>query len=193
MGLPAVKNVAAAKPFAGGGVYYTSVLTTALPTDATTALNAAFKPLGYVGEDGIRPARDTSVNKVKAFGGDVVAALLADESRSFEFDLLEVFSQDVNEFVYGTANVTTTAAIVGTGTKVAVQDKGGKPVQCIFVFELKHGAKRRRLVVPIGDPTITNEAPYTDDGLTSYTVQVETLKNASGVRVYDYMQNDDAL
>lgn len=193
MGLPQVKNVAASKPFAGGGVYYTNVLTTVLPTDATTALNAAFKPLGYVGADGIRPSRDMSVEKVKAFGGDVIAALLADESRAFEFDLLEVFSQDVNEFVYGAANVTTTAAVVGTGTKIAVQDKGGKPVQGIFVFELKHGAKRRRLIVPVGDPTITGEEPYTDDGLNAYTTEVEALKNASGVRVYDYMQNDDAL
>lgn len=193
MSLPNTKNVAAAKPYAGGGVYYTSVLTTVLPTDATTALNAAFKPFGYIGEDGITPTRDTSVEKVKAFGGDVVAALLADEARSFEFVLLEVFSQDVQEFVHGTANVTVTAAVSGTGTKVAVQDKGGKPAKGIFVFELKHGAKRRRIVVPVGDPTVTGEEPYTDAGLNAYTIEVEAIKDASGVRVYDYMLNDDPL
>ena len=193
MGLPLTKNVAAAKPFAGGGVYYTSVLTTALPTDATTALAAAYKPLGYVGEDGITPTRDTSIEKPKAFGGDVVAQILADESKTFAFTLLEVFAQDVQEFVHGTANVTTTAAVSGTGTKLAVQDKGGKPAQGIFVFELKHGAKRRRVIVPVGDPTITGEEPYADAGLSAYTVEVEALKNAAGVRVFEYLQNDDPL
>lgn len=191
MGLPAVKNVGASKPFAGGGVYYTSVLTTVLPTDASTALVAGFKPLGYLGESGITPTRETSIEKIKAFGGDVVAALLADEAKSFEFVLLEVYSPDVQEFVHGTANITTTPATAVLGTKIAIQDKGGKPAQGIFVFELKHGLKRRRVIVPVGDPTVTGEEPYTDSGLNAYTVQVEALKNAAGVRVYEYLENDD--
>ena len=139
MGNPDVRNVAAAKPFGGGGVYR-APLGTALPTDATTALGAGFEPLGYLSESGITPTRDTTVDKIKAFGGDIVAALLSDESRSFAFTLLEVFSQEVQEFVHGTANVTVTPAVSGTGTKTAVQDKGGKPDQQILVFELKHGA-----------------------------------------------------
>ena len=192
MSNPNVKNVAAAKPFAGGGVYK-GPLGATVPTDASSALDAALVPLGYISEDGIQPSRDTSVEKVKAFGGDIVAALLSDESRGFEFTLLEVFSQDVNEFVYGASNVTTTPAAAGIGTKVSVQDKGGKPDQCVLIFELKHGNKRRRLVVPVADPTVTGEEPYTDGGLSAYTISVEALKNASGVRVYDYLENDDAL
>lgn len=190
MGTPNTRNVAAAKPFAGGGIYK-AVIGTALPTDATTALAAAYKPLGYVGEDGIAPTIDTSVEKIKAFGGDVVAMLLSDESRSFAFTLLEVFSQDVNEFVWGSANVVVTPATLTTGTKLAVQDKGGKPDQCVLVFELKHGQKRRRLVVPQADPVVTGEEPYTDGGLTAYSLEAEAIKNVAGVRVFDYMENDD--
>jgi hypothetical protein len=189
---PSVLNVGAAKPFAGGGMYY-AVLGTALPTDASTALAAAYKPLGYLSEDGIRPAFDTSVDKIKAFGGDVVAALLADESRSFEATLLEVFGSEVNTFIYGAGNVTITPATASAGTKTTVQDKGGKPAQCVIVFDLKHGTKRRRVVVPIADPTVTGEEPYTDGGLMAYSLSVEALKNASGVRVYDYLENDDKV
>lgn len=190
MGNPAVKNVAAAKPYAGGGVYY-GILTATLPTDASTALDAALKPLGYISEDGIQPSRDTSIDKIKAFGGDVVAALLSDDARGFEFTLIEVFSDEVNKFVYGSANVVVTAATASAGTKLAVQDKGYKPDQCVIVFELKHGAKRRRVIVPVADPTVTDEAPYADGELSAYTISVEALKNASGVRVYDYLENDD--
>jgi hypothetical protein len=170
---------------------YYAVLGTALPTDASTALAAAYKPLGYISAEGIRPALDTSIDKIKAFGGDVVAALLTDESRSFEATLLEVFGSEVNSFIFGSSNVTITAPTVSVGTKTYVQDKGGKPAQCVIVLDLKHGTKRRRLVVPIADPVVSGEEPYTDGGLMAYTLQIEALKNASGVRVYDYLENDD--
>lgn len=190
MGNPDVRNVAAAKPFAGGGVYR-APLGTALPTDASTTLAAAYKPLGYLSEDGIVPTRDTSVEKIKAFGGDIVAALLSDESRSFAFTLLEVFAQEVQEFVNGTANVTVTPATSSAGTKIAVQDKGGKPDQQVLVFDLKHGAKRRRIVVPVADPVVTGEEPMVTGSLSAYALEVEAIKNAAGVRVYEYLENDD--
>lgn len=190
MPAPSTKNVAAAKPFAGGGVYK-AVSGTALPTDATTALIAAYKPLGYIGEDGVSPSRDTSVEKPKAWGGDVVAQLLTDESRSFTFTLLEVFSDEVQKFVHGDANVVVTAATSTVGTKLAVSDKGGKPDQCVLVFDMKHGAKRRRIIVPVADPTVTGEEPYTDGGLSAYEITVEAIKDGSGVRAYEYLDNDD--
>ena len=191
MGTPNTRNVAAAKPGIGGGVYR-AALGTALPTDASTALAAGYTALGYISESGITPTRDTSVEKIKAWGGDIVAALLADESRSFEFTLLEQFSKDVQEFVHGTANVTHVAAAGANGSTTAVVDKGGKPDQQILVFEMRHGGKRRRVVVPVADPVITGEEPWTDNALSAYTVTVEAIKDTSGARVYEYLQNDDA-
>jgi len=190
MAAPNARNVAAAKPFAGGGIYW-APLSTALPTDEATALPAAFKPLGFVSEDGVQPTRDTSIEKIKAWGGDIVAALLADESRSFEFTLLEVFYEEVLKFVYGAENVTVTAPTASVGTKYAVTDKGGKRDNVLLVFDMRHGSKRRRLIVPIADYNLTGEQPYVDNALTAYTVTVEAIKDSSGVRVYDYGQNDD--
>ena len=192
MAAPETRNVASMKPFAGGGVYRAPA-GTALPTDATTTLAGGYVALGYVSEDGIKPSRDTSIDKMKAWGGDIVAALLTDDSRSFEFTLLEVFSGPVNQYLYGTANVTVTAAITGTGTKLSIKDVAYKPTNDVLVFEMKYNLKRRRIVIPIADATISGEEPYTDSGLSAYTVQVEALKDSTGTRVYDYMQNDDAL
>lgn len=192
MGTPSNKNVGARKPMVGGGVYYVAG-TTPLPTDASTALTAPILAgaLGYISEDGIAPTRETNVDKVKAWGGDIVAALQTDESASFEFTLLEVFSADVNKFVYGASNVVVTPATSTAGTKISITDKGGKPAQGVLVFDMRHGAKRERVIVPIADPNITGEEPWTDGGLSAYTVQVEALKDASGNRVYRYIENDD--
>ncbi len=91
MAAPSTRNVAASKPMIGGGVYR-APLGTVLPTDATTALAAAYVALGYISDAGIVPTRETNVDKPKAWGGDVVAQLLTDESRSFAFTLLELFA-----------------------------------------------------------------------------------------------------
>lgn len=191
MAAPSTRNVAAAKPLVGGGVYR-APLDTVLPTDATTALSAEFEALGYVSEAGVQPTRDTSVEKIKAWGGDVVAALLTDESKSFEFTLLEVFSEAVQKFVHGDDNVTATAAAGAENSTLAVTDKGGKPDQQVIVFDMRHGDKRRRVVVPVADPVVTAEEAYTDGGLNAYTFTVEALKDESSVRVYEYLENDDA-
>jgi hypothetical protein len=193
MAAPSTTNVAAAKPKVGGGIYR-AALNTPLPTTASIALDAAFLAgaLGYIGPDGLVPTREVSIEKMRAWGGDTVANLETDSSSSFAFTLLEVFQQAVNEFVYGTANVTWTARVAGTSpSKFTALDKGTKPVNCAFVFEMFHGNKKMRIVVAIADPSITGEAPMVDGGLQGYEVNVEALKDASGVRVYRYFENDD--
>lgn len=191
MATPSTKNVASAKPAVGGGISY-AVSGTALPTTATAALAAAYKPLGYIGEDGLVPTRDTSVDKVRAWGGDVVAALLTDESSSFQFTLLEIFQQEVNNFVYGSANVTFTAAVPGTSpSKLAILDKGGKPAAGVFVFDMFYGGKKMRIVVAVADSVVSGENPYVDTSVGGYEITVEALKDNAGVRVYRYFENDD--
>lgn len=194
MSNPSTQNVGARKPMVGGGVYYVAG-STPLPTDATAELpeDILAGALGYISEEGIQPTRETNVEKIKAWGGDIVAALLSDESASFEFTLLETFRKNVAEFVYSKDNVTFTPAAAGAPSKVDIIDKGGKPEQGVFVFDMKHGKKRERVIVPVGDPVITGEEPWTDSGLSAYTVEVEAIKDADGARIYRYMENDDAL
>ena len=66
-----VNNVTSAKPKVGGAIF-SAPLGTPLPTDATTDLNAAFKPLGYVSEDGLVNENTASSENLKAWGGDIV-------------------------------------------------------------------------------------------------------------------------
>lgn len=189
MGVNTGVSVAASKPKIGGGMYY-APLGTALPTDETTALAAAYKALGPISEDGVQPARDTNIEKIKEWDGSTLASLLTDESRSFEIVLYGVHDTEVNTYLFG-SNAVVTPASASAGKKIAIQDKGGKPLDAVLVFEMVHGAKKHRVVVPVADATITAENPWVSGGLKAYTLTVEAIKDANGVRVYEYL--DDGM
>ena len=189
-----VKNVAAASPLVSGGIL-AAPIATALPTDATTALNVAFKAFGYASEDGISPSGEGATrDEIRAWGGDVVLSVLTAKSiRKFTFTLIEVFNEETAKAVFGTANVTVTAAVSGSGSKLAIQDKGDEPALQRFVFDMMFGAKRMRVVIPNGQLVVTGERPYVDSDAMGYECEVTCLPDASGVRVYRYSQNDDPL
>ncbi len=189
MGVNTGVSVAASKPKVGGGMYY-APLGTVLPTDGSTALSASFKALGPISEDGVTPTRETNIEKIKEWDGSTLASLLSDESRSFEVVLYGVHDSDVNAYLFG-ANATVTAATVSTGKKTAILDKGGKPANAVLVFEMVHGAGKHRAIVPVADAVITAEAPWGTSGLKAYTLTIEAIKDASGTRVYEYL--DDGI
>lgn len=182
-------NTANAAAF-GGAVHYAPLGTT-LPTDATTALDASFVGLGLVTEDGLQPTRDVSTDKPKDWNGDVIALLKTDDSKSFVFTLVEVFSDAVQKFLYGSDNVSVTAATSSEGTQIAVQDKAVDIDDCVLVFDLKYKDKKRRIVVPVANCVNTAEGQANVSNLSSYEITAEATKDDSGVRVYDYLQNDD--
>ena len=191
MGINDGSKVAAAKPKVGGGMYW-APLGTALPTDSSTALNAAFKCMGPISEEGVRPSRDTSIEKVKEWDGSTLATLLSDESRAFEVTLYGVHDVDVLGALFGSTNVVVTAAAGAVGTKIAVTDKGGKPAKGVLILEMTHGKVKQRKVVPVADPTITDEGAYVLGELRSYTVEIDVLKDASGNFSYEYTELGDA-
>lgn len=191
MGVNNGSKVAAARPKVGGAVYW-APSGTALPTNASTALGAGFKCLGPVSEDGVTPSRDTNVENIKEWDGSTLATLLTEENRTFEFTLYGIYDADALNFMFGAASVVTTPAAGASGTLVAITDKGGKPDKGVLVLEMTHGKVKQRKVVPVADPTVTDEGPYASGELRSYTVSVEALKDASGNFSYEYAELDDA-
>ncbi len=182
-----VTNVAAGKPKIGGAVYAAPVGTT-LPTDATTALAAAFKNLGYVSEDGLKNALDVEIETVKAWGGDEVLITNNGKTDTFSYTLLEVLNPDVLKHVYGSANVTGDTLASGIALKV----NNGDTEDVAMVFELILRGALKRIVVPRAHVTEVGEITYADSNAVGYETTITCQADAEGNSHYEYIQNAPA-
>ncbi|TKT03444.1 hypothetical protein [Streptomyces lasalocidi] len=182
-------NVLAGKPLATGGVLVAPT-GTAAPVDAMTALNASFKALGYVGEDGLTESAERSTDKIKAWGGDVVKVVQTDYAVTYSFTLIETLNSDVLKAVHGAGNVTTTAATSTKGTLHAVKLNGDTLPRQSFVFEVKDGDARIRIYVPQGQITEVGEVTYSDEDVIGYEVTVEAFRDATaGANAIKYIDD----
>ena len=173
--------VVAGKPKVGGAIW-SAPLGTALPTDATTALNAAFKDLGYVSDDGLTNELTTDTEEIKAWGGDTVLTAQTGTSDTFTYKLIESLNIEVLKEVYGASNVTGTLA---TGIKISVNSK--EKIDHVIVVETAVRDKFKRIVLPTAKIKEMAEITYVDGDPVGYEVTVQALPDSSGNTHYEYI------
>lgn len=175
-------NVTVGKPKVGGAIYVAPLGST-LPTDSTTALDAAFKCLGYVSEDGVTNSNSPESDNVKAWGGDTVLVLQTDRPDSFALTLLEGLNEDVLKTIYGSSNVT-----VDAQGNITVKATADEMTGHAWVFEMiMKGNRAKRTVIPNGTISELGDIVYKDDEAVGYNVTIQDVPDSSGVYHYEYI------
>lgn len=163
-------NVSVGKPKTGGAIY-NAPLGSTLPTDASTALDAAFKCLGYVSEDGLVNTNSPESEQVKAWGGDTVLTTQTDKEDTFQFTLLEVLNADVLKAVYGSSKVTGTLA-----EGLTVRANSEEVAASAWVFDMiMTNNTLKRIVVPNAKISELGDITYRDNEAVGYEVTLQAM------------------
>lgn len=178
-------NVTVGKPKVEGAIYCAPISSTlTIPTDATTALDSAYKCLGYASDAGLVNTREFKTGNINAWGGDNVLDYGSMASDKFKFTLIEAMNIDVLKAVYGESNVTgdlTTGISVSVGSQL--------PNAYSWVFEIVMTNKAvKRIVIPQAAVTEVGDVSYTDEAAVGYETTISATPDANAKYHYEYIQ-----
>ena len=175
-------NVSFGKPKSTGAVFV-APYGTALPTNGHVALNAAFKGLGYVSEDGLVNSVETDTENVTAWGGDLVLVGQTTFTEMFTVNLIETNAEALKLY-YGEDNVVEE----GDGSLTVTQNSEMLP-NISVVFELVlTGGRIKRIVVPnaqIADRS--GEITYVDGEAITYPAVFVAYPDGNGDTHVEYI------
>lgn len=177
-------NVTFGKPGVSGPISSAPV-GTALPTDAVTELNVAFKKLGYISEDGLVNENSPESEVIKGWGGNVILVAQTGKQDIFRYTMVEVLNIDVMKEVYGSDNVT---GAIETGITIKSNNKELAPRSLVVDMLLK-GDVAKRIVIPKAYVTEIGEIAYNDSDAVGYEITILAVEDATGQTHYEYIIN----
>ena len=176
------ENVSVGKPAVAGAVFNAPAGTT-LPTTAAAQLDAAFKSMGYVSEDGVTNSLGITSEQIKAWGGDVVAVPQTEKTDTWKLKLIEATNIDVLKAYFGPDNVSGTLA---AGITVLANAKE-LPESCWVIDTILRAGAAKRIVIPRGQISEMGDVVYKDNEVIGYEVTISALPDTSGNTHYEYL------
>ena len=176
-------NVTFSKPGTSAnksGYIWVAPLGTAIPTDATTELDAAFVGLGYLSEDGLtEPAAYEAGDDIVAAGGDTVAQADPTFSKTWTGTCIEALNEDLLKVAYGSANVTVKPASSTDGSITVKEQAGELEHHVIVIDEMLKGGRKRRNVMADATFLITGDISHVHTALVNFEFTINAYPTAT--------------
>lgn len=171
------------RPDAAGGIA-SAKLGTAAPVDASTPLAETIQRLGLISDDGLSETTDRSTEQVRAWGGSLAKVIQTEFGLTYEFTFLTT-SLAVLRQIHGEDNV----VVSGEGTEASIAIKVNKDTlpERLYVFEVKDGDNKIRIVVPRGQVTEVGDVTYVHSDVIRYQVTVTAYPDDAGNEAYKYL------
>lgn len=168
--------------FKVGGYAYWAPSGTALPTDSSTPLAAAFKLLGYLSEDGLTNTTDTDTTEIKDANGTTVMKVITSYAESYQFALLEVLRAEAAKMRYNSD------AVTGTDKSMTIKHQMRSDEDFVLVFEIAmSGNVKDRLVIGNGTRAEFGDRQVHAGDAQVYDVTVSANDMGNGVTAIEYI------
>lgn len=153
------------------GELFVAPLGTAMPTDTTTALNAAFKGLGYFSEDGVTESFEKDVEDITAWqNAKRVRTVITSAKATYAGTLIQT-NKDVIENVFGT---TVTQTVAHGSYSINPGATSGRKA---WVFEVVDGPEIKRICIEDGEITELGETTYATGEPIGYAMTLEAYSD----------------
>lgn len=175
------KNVSITKGVVGG-YFFVAPYGTTLPTDYSTALDAAFVNVGYISDSGVTHSKSTSNTDFYDLNGDAVESAAGETTRTVNVKLIEVNEVALKE-AKGQANVT-----VSSGDLTYVEDNSAMAMRTIVEELVLKNGRRFRRVIPCAKVTEWGDEVDVSTELAGYELTYTKYADASGKFEYGYIE-----
>lgn len=180
-----IQKIGVLSPEVTGGILIAdSIVDNAnLPVDTSTAVDAAFKARGFVGESGVERTVQRSTEKLKAWGGNTVRILQTSHDVLLKFTLLQIFDPEVLNLVRGNNNVN----VDGTSGLITAKITGDPSAPRSACFVMKDGDHAFRSVAPVMQLSDEGPEQWQHGGASVKELTFEALDRGDGVKMIDLM------
>lgn len=155
-----------------------------IPTDEKTSLDPKFVNQGLVSQEGVTVSPEASTEEIKEWNGVTVRVVKSEYGVKVTLELM-MHSAEQAKTAFGDANVT-----VSDDGLVTIRHNAEARMQGAWVFELKDGDARSRIVLPNAEIPSPPERSFTSGDVVRLPLEITAYPDENGDCALEYIRFD---
>jgi hypothetical protein len=168
----------------GTGLAWFAITGSTAPTDATTALAAAWKNAGLITDKGLTAKFSENSKPIRAYGSTAIQrTLVTDDTYTFDLEFLE--TNQYSQAVYHRLGITSITPGTGTGAYSLTSGTYARQLYA-FTADMIDGSNHIRIYCPTVEVTGRSDVSFAAGSEATWGVTLTAYPNSSGVAAQWY-------